>query len=67
MARHRLTDEQCDCIESCFSPRSKIGRPPVDRRMVLDGIFWILRTGAPWRDLPMEAISAVARGPLRAH
>lgn len=28
------------------------GRPPSDHRLVLDGIFWIARTGAPWRDLP---------------
>jgi len=30
------------------------GRPPVDHRRRLDGIFWITRTGAPWRDLPAE-------------
>lgn len=30
------------------------GRPPGDRRRTLDGIFWIMRTGAPWRDLPEE-------------
>lgn len=30
------------------------GRPPADHRRVLDGIFWIARTGAPWRDLPAE-------------
>ena len=28
------------------------GRPPCDHRRTLDGIFWVLRTGAPWRDLP---------------
>jgi len=28
------------------------GRPPGDHRRVLDGIFWIGRTGAQWRDLP---------------
>lgn len=54
MARHRLTDDQWECIADCFVPPSKMGRPPVDRRNVLDGIFWILRTGAPWRDLPEE-------------
>ena len=32
----------------------KRGRPPADHRRVLDGIFWIARTGAPWRDLPDE-------------
>ena len=30
------------------------GRPPRDRRRTLDGIFWVARTGAPWRDLPAE-------------
>lgn len=30
------------------------GRPPRDHRRTLDGIFWIARTGAPWRDLPEE-------------
>jgi transposase len=30
----------------------KSGRPPRDHRRVLDGVFWIARTGAPWRDLP---------------
>ncbi|WP_102845504.1 IS5 family transposase, partial [Methylocella silvestris] len=28
------------------------GRPPRDHRLVLDGVFWIARTGAQWRDLP---------------
>ena len=28
------------------------GRPPKNHRKVLDGVFWINRTGAPWRDLP---------------
>ena len=30
----------------------KSGRPPSDHRLVLDGIFWVARTGAQWRDLP---------------
>ena len=28
------------------------GVPRVDDRRVLNGIFWVLRSGAPWRDLP---------------
>lgn len=31
--------------------KSSTGRP-CDHRRTLDGIFWITRTGAPWRDLP---------------
>ena len=53
MRRHALTDEQWLLIEPLI-PKSKArtGRPPRDRRVLLDGIFWILGTGAPWRDLP---------------
>lgn len=54
MLRHRLTDDEWELIESVFPPRAKTGRPPADRRAVVDGIFWILRTGAPWRDVPEE-------------
>ncbi|MDH3772604.1 MAG: transposase [Nitrospirota bacterium] len=37
-----------------FPAPAATGRPPVDRRDVVDGILWILRTGSPWRDLPEE-------------
>jgi transposase len=30
------------------------GRPPRNHHRVLDAVFWLLRTGAPWRDLPDE-------------
>ncbi len=52
MTRHGLTDDQWECIRDLFPPPAHTGRPPVDRRKVVDGILWILRTGAPWRDLP---------------
>ena len=54
MTRHRLTDDQWELIWDVFPPRAKTGRPPSDRRTIVDGILWILRTGAPWRDLPEE-------------
>lgn len=34
--------------------RGQGGRPASNHRRVLDGIFWIARTGAAWRDLPEE-------------
>ncbi len=34
--------------------RGRGGRPASNHRLVLDGIFWIARTGAQWRDLPEE-------------
>jgi transposase len=53
MRRHELTDEQWGLVDP-FIPRkmARTGRPPKDRRLMLDGIFGILGTGAPWRDLP---------------
>ena len=54
MIRHRLTDEQWALIADVFPASQGMGRPPRDRRVILDGILWILRTGSPWRDLPTE-------------
>jgi len=34
--------------------RRRRGRPPKDNRVVLEGILWILKTGARWRDLPRD-------------
>jgi transposase len=33
-------------------PQPQTGRPAVDHRRILTGIWWVLRTGAPWHDLP---------------
>jgi transposase len=51
-----LTNEQWQRIAE-FIPKPKAqpgksGRPPQNPRDVLNGILWILRTGAPWADLP---------------
>jgi transposase len=50
--RHALTDDQCELIVDNLGKPARTGRPQADPRLVVDGIFWILRTGAPWRDLP---------------
>lgn len=51
--RHCLTDDQWELIADLVAvERKPVGRPPSDRRVILNGIFWILRTGAAWRDLP---------------
>jgi transposase len=34
--------------------RGRGGRPASDHRRILDAVFWIARTGSPWRDLPEE-------------
>ena len=52
MLRHRLSDEQWELIKDVLPAPASTGRRQCDRRTIMDGIFWILRTGAPWRDLP---------------
>lgn len=53
MRRHELTDQEWELVHPILPPRTATtGRPPSDPRLMLDGIFWNLRTGAPWRDLP---------------
>ena len=37
-----------------ISIRGRGGRPASDHRRILDAVFWIARTGSPWRDLPEE-------------
>lgn len=49
--RFDLTDAEWRVIEPLSPPRG-LGKARVDDRRVLDGIFYIVRTGAPWRDLP---------------
>jgi transposase len=36
----------------CREAKPRTGRPNHDHRRILNGILWIHRTGAPWRDLP---------------
>ena len=50
-----LTDEQWEVLKPIIPARRRPhgrGRPWRDPRTVLNGILWILRTGAPWKDLP---------------
>ena len=51
-----LTDEQWERIEPLFpmakSGPGKRGRPAQPSRAILEAVLWIMRTGAPWHDLP---------------
>ena len=49
--RYELTDHEWAAIKP-FLPNKPRGVPRVNDRRVLNGIFWVLRSGAPWRDLP---------------
>ena len=51
-----LSKKQWDIIEPLLPDRDILqkgkGRPRVSARQILEGILWVLRTGAPWKDLP---------------
>ena len=49
--RYELTDNECSAIKPML-PNKPRGVPRVNDRRVLNGIFWVLRSGAPWHDLP---------------
>lgn len=51
--RHDLTDAQWECIRGLLPGREgSRGRTAEDNRRFVNAVLWILRTGAPWRDLP---------------
>jgi len=47
-----LTDKQWKAIEPLLPKLKSGGRPWKNNRLVFEGILWILRTGARWKDLP---------------
>ena len=49
--RYELSDYEWTAIKP-FLPNKPRGVPRVNDQGVLNGIFWVLRSGAPWRDLP---------------
>lgn len=49
--RYELTDFEWSIIAPLL-PNKPRGVPRVDDRMVLNGIYWRLRTGSPWADIP---------------
>lgn len=52
MRRHELSDAQWKRIENMFPLNGNKGGQWKDHRQLLNGMFWRLQTGAPWRDLP---------------
>ena len=53
----KLTEKQWQVVAPLFAEADrtgKAGRPPVPARDVLNGVLWILKTGARWKDLPRD-------------
>jgi len=55
LIRTVLTDAQWERIAPLLPGKEgDPGRTGEDNRRFLEGVFWVVRTGAPWRDLPNE-------------
>jgi len=52
--RHALNDDQWALLQPLLPGNRRRGHPYKGHRLVIDGILWILHTGAPWRDLPRD-------------
>lgn len=58
MARTILTDKEWEVLKPLIPDNTgKKGHPARDHRQILEAILWVLRTGAPWRDVPREFCS----------
>ena len=55
MRRHELTLEQFERVAHLLPGRKgHVGRNAKDNRTFLNAVFWILNTGASWKDLPLR-------------
>ena len=52
MKKHPLTDSQWERIKDMLPANGQRGNQWKDHRMVINGILWSLKKGAPWRSLP---------------
>jgi transposase len=52
MKRHALAEKQWNRIKDFFPTNGNRGSQWKDHRLMVDGMIWVLKTGAPWRDLP---------------
>ena len=53
--RHDISQRTWELLEPHLPGSSgSVGRPASDNRLFINAVFWIMRTGAPWRDLPPD-------------
>ena len=53
--RHDISEETWELLENHLPGRKGTwGGNARDNRQFINAVFWILRTGAPWRDLPPD-------------
>ena len=55
MRSHELNDYQFKKIEHLLpGHKDHVGVTAKDNRMFINGVLWIFKTGAPWRDFPND-------------
>jgi transposase len=55
VGRHELTDTQWQRLQALLPPQQGgRGRPYLEHRTIINGMRWIDKTGAPWRDMPAQ-------------
>lgn len=50
--RYELSDAEWKIVADPFTAHWRTGRPRVDDRLMLNGVLWVLCSGATWRDMP---------------
>ena len=50
--RYELPDAAWDLVANIFDKPCRGGRPRTDDRLMLNGVLWVLCSGAAWRDMP---------------
>ncbi|MDN3508473.1 MAG: transposase [Candidatus Neptunochlamydia sp.] len=54
MARFVINEDMWNRFKVFLPDNHKGGSPGYDERMFMEGVYWVIRTGAHWKDLPME-------------
>ena len=49
--RYEIPDSSWDLIADLFEQKRRSGRPRADDRLMLNGVLWVLCSGAAWRDM----------------
>jgi len=49
-----LTDAQWTLLQPMLPKRHKLGRPPIDRRQIIDAILYVVKGGIQWRLMPVD-------------
>lgn len=54
MNRGNLTSEEWELIKPDLPGSSRVGRPALDHRQIINGILWVKHSGGPWRAMPRQ-------------